>query len=1022
MDAGPSRTPTHDDNDPFGEPPSGWLHPLESDHSYNEGEEFEVSEAPMEEDSELSIPEALCALAATEQEVQQSVVPLVYEAPGTFKDVKKKSYSLAVLSAEMRNLTVSNSHANVNANSTCTIAAHEAEKVAKDVKIRAEIMEQDKKIQEVCIQRNMEWVYHSKDILPWANEFPFIKALVTSSDILLQPKVFRTSQQYTDAMDGMALDILKAKRLLLSQEMDVMQQEVHHFKAMGLKRAEMASNHSLIQFVQALLDESPILLSDMTSETALKTTVREIYSTRCLGHVPLYAGMYSYPLPDRMLDNKSKSIALRRKNPWMHVISHKNGRTIVHKISLPETGIEVPKCAHQTAQQHTEPVMCFAAVEESSDDEDLPEGVVRDDPMQDVVEEPFGSIADRQAAIIAEEIRTDMAQRQQQIAADAKRLKADKAAATKQAKKDRAEAQRAKKATRSARVTRGSTRPIETVTPATTPGPTYTQEALDALFNANESPVGTVFPTATSVPGLADGYVGTTGATGSRTVMGPPLSRVTRETLPLGRTLLSSAPAVFSPVTATTTAAAAPVAASSSVPPAITSDNVHTVGALIRERFEAQYPGSTFSAERILQSMLPEGYRIVNSNPTLPPVPTGCDGADDPPDRPENFPPREDGESDAAFNKRVDDWSRVHSIYLQQLTAHNMRMKTREMVRARTSSSDKNIRKISDCTKDTPISDWLRQTRLNLIARNVHNEFRQVEQASSYLYSVLQRRWIIAKDKALLDNKPITWRLFANHLLTGVDGVKPAEAALHALQNFSVQPGKSAASNLHSFQKTLDHCVDCLPGTRYQMPSGYELCTLFIDRVVKNLPKDISNSLIDTFVSKVTAQEETEFFLGSRTVIDEWYREQTELLLLQGIAKANALPKVGAIPPQLPDRNQPQRNGQTPSKPSLFGTKGGIQKKLGKRPSANGGGGAPNKIQKSLKYSDFMESLRVNPNVDIGKLFNEKGRCTFCGMNNHMGKDCTANLAKKFPDDPAKAKNNHLARELASKFFPNSKK
>ena len=41
-------------------------------------------------------------------------------------------------------------------------------------------------------------------------------------------------------------------------------------------------------------------------------------------------------------------------------------------------------------------------------------------------------------------------------------------------------------------------------------------------------------------------------------------------------------------------------------------------------------------------------------------------------------------------------------------------------------------------------------------------------------------------------------------------------------------------------------------------------------------------------------------------------------------------------------------------------------------------------------------------------------------MNSHMGVKCTANLHKKFENDPARAKNNHLARELAAKFF-NSK-
>ena len=139
----------------------------------------------------------------------------------------------------------------------------------------------------------MEWVYHSKDIMPWANEFPFVKALITNSDVFLQPKIFRTSRQYTEAMDKLPIDILKAKRLLLEQEMDVRQQEAHHFKTMGLKRAEMASNASLIKYVQTLLDDSPALISDVTDAAMLKDTVREVCSIRCSDHVPLYAGMNS---------------------------------------------------------------------------------------------------------------------------------------------------------------------------------------------------------------------------------------------------------------------------------------------------------------------------------------------------------------------------------------------------------------------------------------------------------------------------------------------------------------------------------------------------------------------------------------------------------------------------------------------------------------------------------------------------------------------------------------------------------
>ena len=134
--------------------------------------------------------------------------------------------------------------------------------------------------------------------------------------------------------------------------------------------------------------------------------------------------------------------------------------------------------------------------------------------------------------------------------------------------------------------------------------------------------------------------------------------------------------------------------------------------------------------------------------------------------------------------------------------------------------------------------------------------------SGSHLYSALQRRWIIAKDKAILEGKDVTWRLFANQLLTGIDGVQPAEQALKKLKSFTVQSGKTALANLYHFQKVLDVCEDCIPGTKYQMPSGYELCTLFLDRVVKHLPKDISNTLIDSHIAQVTLLEQQDFFLG----------------------------------------------------------------------------------------------------------------------------------------------------------------
>ena len=91
MDAGPSRE-TVSEQCPFDEPLGGWLHPLESNHSYDEGNEYEVSETSMEEDSRLSIPNALCSLTATQ--VGEEAAPAVVKSPGALKDMKLKSRSL----------------------------------------------------------------------------------------------------------------------------------------------------------------------------------------------------------------------------------------------------------------------------------------------------------------------------------------------------------------------------------------------------------------------------------------------------------------------------------------------------------------------------------------------------------------------------------------------------------------------------------------------------------------------------------------------------------------------------------------------------------------------------------------------------------------------------------------------------------------------------------------------------------------------------------------------------------------
>ena len=44
------------------------------------------------------------------------------------------------------------------------------------------------------------------------------------------------------------MDVLKAVKLLLEQELDLKEQERHHLKSAGLKRTAMSSNSSFIKF------------------------------------------------------------------------------------------------------------------------------------------------------------------------------------------------------------------------------------------------------------------------------------------------------------------------------------------------------------------------------------------------------------------------------------------------------------------------------------------------------------------------------------------------------------------------------------------------------------------------------------------------------------------------------------------------------------------------------------------------------------------------------------------------------
>ena len=153
--------------------------------------------------------------------------------------------------------------------------------------------------------------------------------------MLLQPRIYRSSEQYIKVIDALATDVLKVKKLLLEQELDLKLSEKHFFKQAGLKRAAMASNQSLIKYVESILKDSPALISDISDDKLQRAVTWEIGSTRCSGHVAVFAGM-SYPLPEYLLDyNQANFVAMQKNDSWAQVVSRTRTKPIVHTVYIP---------------------------------------------------------------------------------------------------------------------------------------------------------------------------------------------------------------------------------------------------------------------------------------------------------------------------------------------------------------------------------------------------------------------------------------------------------------------------------------------------------------------------------------------------------------------------------------------------------------------------------------------------------------------------------------------------------------
>ena len=231
-----SRTVLAVSRDPFEflEAPAGdWLNEIESEHSYHESDNFEVSDPLMSVELMDESPEALCALMATSvaEDVPTGLQEPEESNPGMSTDINKvdclNDNEVSACCKKLRDMSVVSNYIVKSQNK---MYKPYTKRVLTFESIDAEIARQDQEIQEACLKKNLRWVFLAKDITAWAGEFPYVQALVANGNVLLQPRIYRSSEQCIKVIDALATDVLKAKKLLLEQELDLKLSEKHFFK------------------------------------------------------------------------------------------------------------------------------------------------------------------------------------------------------------------------------------------------------------------------------------------------------------------------------------------------------------------------------------------------------------------------------------------------------------------------------------------------------------------------------------------------------------------------------------------------------------------------------------------------------------------------------------------------------------------------------------------------------------------------------------------------------------------------
>jgi hypothetical protein len=149
-------------------------------------------------------------------------------------------------------------------------------------------------------------------------------------------------------------------------------------------------------------------------------------------------------------------------------------------------------------------------------------------------------------------------------------------------------------------------------------------------------------------------------------------------------------------------------------------------------------------------------------------------------------------------------------------------------------------------------------------------------------------------------------------------------------------------------------------------------------------------------------REQAHFFgTASNRALNDFYMSVFKELITQAKELVKQLPSretpTGAGKKQTGDGTE--RNGKDKQQDKLHRSNGKDGKdkrgrdKDRKRPHENGDRGGPSKKMDSTKTYGGMIAKIQKEGVDLGKLFQVKGKCLYCGRENHVAKDCTANLA-----------------------------